>query len=137
VTSARPANSTLKSIWCGSVSDMDSSRISSPTTPGRARAPALARGLERDWENALGALAEAEAELELRERQRPRTLTDQERQQLLALGADLGRVWSAPTTTDRDRKQLLRCVIEGVSVDVAREKRRATLTLRWRGGAGR
>jgi DNA invertase Pin-like site-specific DNA recombinase len=95
----------------------------------------VARGLERDWEKALGALAEAEAELELRERQRPRTLTDQERGQLLALGADLGRVWSAPTTTDRHRKQLLRTLIEEVIVDVAREERRATLTLRWQGGA--
>ena len=77
----------------------------------------VARGLERDWENALSELAKAEAELALREQQRPRTLTDQERERLLALGADLGRVWSAPTTTDRDRKQLLRCLIEEVTID--------------------
>jgi hypothetical protein len=95
----------------------------------------VARGLERDWEQALAALAAAEAELALRERQRPRTLTPAEREQLLALGADLGRVWSAPTTTDRDRKQLLRCLIEEVILDVAREERRATLIMRWRGGA--
>jgi DNA invertase Pin-like site-specific DNA recombinase/DNA-directed RNA polymerase subunit RPC12/RpoP len=95
----------------------------------------VARGLERDWEKALAALAEAEAELQLRERQRPRTLTDQERAQLLALGSDLGRVWSAPTTTDRDHKQLIRCLIEEVIVDVNRQERRATLTLRWQGGA--
>jgi hypothetical protein len=95
----------------------------------------VARGLERDWEQKLAALAAAEAELELRERQRPRTLTAAEREQLPGLGTDLGRVWSAPTTTDRDRKQLLRCLIEEVIVDVAREQRRATLTVRWRGGA--
>ena len=95
----------------------------------------VARGLERDWERALTALAEAEAELALRERERPRTLTPEEREQLLALGSDLGRVWSAPTTTDRDRKQLLRCLIEEVILDVSREERRATVTLRWRGGA--
>jgi DNA invertase Pin-like site-specific DNA recombinase len=95
----------------------------------------VARGLERDWEQALGALATAEAELSLREHQRPRTLTAAERERLLALGADLGRVWSGPTTTDRDRKQLLRCLIEEVILDVAREERRATLTVRWRGGA--
>ena len=95
----------------------------------------VARGLERDWERALTALAEAEAELALRERERPRTLTPEEREQLLALGSDLGRVWSAPTTTDRDRKQLLRCLIEEVILDVSREERRATITLRWRGGA--
>ena len=33
----------------------------------------VARGLERDWENALGELAKAEAELALREQQRPRS----------------------------------------------------------------
>ena len=95
----------------------------------------VARGLERDWERALGALAEAEAELALREQQRPRTLTSGEREQLLALGSDLGRVWSAPTTTDRDRKQLLRCLIEEVILNVNREERRAIVTLHWRGGA--
>ena len=95
----------------------------------------VARGLERDWEKALGALAQAEAELTLREQQRPKTLTAQEREQLLALGADLGRVWAAASTTDRDRKQLLRCLIEEVVLDVAREKRQATVTIRWQGGA--
>ena len=44
-------------------------------------------------------------------------------------------MWSAPTTTDRDRKQLLRCLIEEVIIDVNREQRRATVTMRWRGGA--
>jgi DNA invertase Pin-like site-specific DNA recombinase len=95
----------------------------------------VARGLERDWEHALTELANAEAELALREQQRPRTLTPAEREQLLTLGADLGRVWAAPTTTDRDRKQLLRCLIDDVILDVAREQRRATVTIRWKGGA--
>jgi DNA invertase Pin-like site-specific DNA recombinase len=95
----------------------------------------VARGLERDWEHALGELAKAEAELALREQQRPRALTDEERGQLLALGADLGRVWAAPTTTDRDRKQLLRALIEEVTIDANHQERRATVTIRWRGGA--
>jgi DNA invertase Pin-like site-specific DNA recombinase len=95
----------------------------------------VARGLERDWEHALAELAKAEAELALREQQRPRTLTEDERERLLALGADLGRVWSAPTTTDRDRKQLLRCLIEEVTIDADKQQRRATVTIRWQGGA--
>ena len=95
----------------------------------------VARGLERDWEHALGELAKAEAELALREQQRPRALTEEERERLLALGADLGRVWAAPTTTDRDRKQLLRCLIEEVTIDADKQARRATVTIRWKGGA--
>lgn len=95
----------------------------------------VARGLESDWEQALAALQTAESELARREQSRPRTLTDTEREQLLSLGSDLGRVWAAPTTSDRDRKQLVRCLIEEVIVDVVAEQRRATLTIRWCGGA--
>ena len=62
-------------------------------------------------------------------------LTPSEREQLLSLGADLGRVWAAPTTSDRDRKQLLRCLIEEVILDVQRQHDRATVAIRWRGGA--
>jgi hypothetical protein len=80
-------------------------------------------------------LAETEAELTLREHQRPQVLTDAEREQLLALGGDLGRVWAAPTTTDRDRKQLLRSLIDEVILDVQREQDQATVTIRWKGGA--
>ena len=95
----------------------------------------VARGLERDWESALQELAKAEAELALRQQQHPRTLTKQEREGLLALGTDLGRVWSAPTTTDRDRKQLIRCLIDEVILNVDRDKDQATVTIRWHGGA--
>jgi DNA invertase Pin-like site-specific DNA recombinase len=95
----------------------------------------VARGLERDWEKALSKLGDAEAELTLREHQRPRVLTDTEREQLLALGSDLGRVWAAPTTSDRDRKQLLRTLVEEVILDVQREQDQATVTIRWKGGA--
>jgi len=95
----------------------------------------VARGLERDWEQALTELAKAEAELALREQQQPRALTEHERERLLTLGTDLGRVWSAPTTTDRDRKQLLRTLIEEVTLDANHQERRATVTLRWKGEA--
>jgi hypothetical protein len=51
------------------------------------------------------------------------------------MGADLGQVWQAPTTTDRDRKELLRTLLEEIVVDIDRETGQARLTLRWRGGA--
>ena len=50
------------------------------------------------------------------------------------LGTDLGQVWAASTTTDRDRKELLRTLLEEVSIAVKREQANASLTLRWRGG---
>ena len=95
----------------------------------------VARGLEAEWERCLGALAAAEAELARRTAQQPRTLSPQERQRLEAVGADLERVWNAPTTTDQDRKGLLRSLLEEVVIAVNREQACARLTLRWRGGA--
>jgi hypothetical protein len=52
-----------------------------------------------------------------------------------ALGSDLRRVWDATTTTDRDRKQLLRTLLEEVVLNLKRAEGHAHLTLRWRGGA--
>jgi hypothetical protein len=51
------------------------------------------------------------------------------------LGADIRQVWTAPTTTDRDRKELLRTLLEEVIFDLKRAEGVAHLKLRWRGGA--
>jgi DNA invertase Pin-like site-specific DNA recombinase len=95
----------------------------------------VARGLEAEWEQRLRDLAQAETDLAQREQQRRRTVPPIDRQALRALGADLRRVWAAPTTTDRDRKAVLRSLLEEVIVAVDRAEFRADLTLRWRGGA--
>jgi excisionase family DNA binding protein len=94
----------------------------------------VARGLEAEWEQCLRSSEVAEQELARRERQRPPALTPAERSSIRALGQDVERVWSAPTTTDRDRKELLRTLLEEVLISVSREEKQATLTLRWRGG---
>jgi transposase len=94
----------------------------------------VARGLEAQWEARLREQGEAQAEMDRRQRQRPRRLRDDERAALLALGRDVRRVWSAPTTTDRDRKELLRALLEQVTFVVERARYRALLAIRWRGG---
>lgn len=68
-------------------------------------------------------------------RSRPATLSAEQNEAINALGDDVGRVWSAPTTTDRDRKELLRTLVEEVVVNVDRDEGRAGLVMRWRGGA--
>jgi DNA invertase Pin-like site-specific DNA recombinase len=94
----------------------------------------VARTLETQWEQRLDELAAAEAELLRRERNRPGPLTDQQREQILALGTDLKRVWEVSTTTDRDRKEILRTLLEEVNVCVERTANQAHLLLRWQGG---
>jgi len=97
----------------------------------------VARGLETDWEHALTDLAAAQAELARREAARPTALTTEERAAILSLGDDLDRVWTAPTTTDKDRKQLLRTLLEEVNITVERDHGhgQARLVARWKGGA--
>jgi hypothetical protein len=94
----------------------------------------VARGLEVRWEDRLQELQAAEAELARRQTSQPRALTPAERRQLLGLGEDLRCVWSAATTTDRDRKQLLRALLEEVLVAIPTPGQTAHITLRWHGG---
>lgn len=94
----------------------------------------VSRGLESQWEQSLRALEQAQAELAQRQQQRPHALTDEERRSLLGLSGDLSRVWHAASTTSRDKKELLRTLLEEVSISVYREQYRALVKLRWRGG---
>jgi DNA invertase Pin-like site-specific DNA recombinase len=97
----------------------------------------VARGLEAAWEHALRELAGAEAELARAQTARPAPLTTEQKQAILALGDDLGAVWDATTTTDKDRKQLLRALLEEVNITLHRDDPGpcAALVLRWKGGA--
>lgn len=72
--------------------------------------------LHADWERCLKALDDAKQEFERRQRDRPRLLNATDRDAILALGADLRRVWDTPTTAARDKKELLRAVLEEVMV---------------------
>lgn len=94
----------------------------------------VARGLEADWEKTLAALAAAEAELTRREKRCPAALSASERAMVLALGDDLNGIWAAPTTTDKDRKQLLHTLLDEVIITITADDagRRAELQIRWR-----
>jgi DNA invertase Pin-like site-specific DNA recombinase len=94
----------------------------------------VARTLETEWDKRLSELTRAQAELARREGQRPGPLTNEQREKIRALGADLKHVWEAPTTADRDRKELLRTLLEEVNITVERAESKAHLVLRWRGG---
>ncbi|MGE5946361.1 MAG: helix-turn-helix domain-containing protein [Betaproteobacteria bacterium] len=91
--------------------------------------------MEAEWERCLRELDHAKTELARRQQQRPQALDPTARQALLRLGSDIEHIWSAPTTAPRDRKELLRTLLEDVTISVHREMYRPHLTLRWRGGA--
>jgi len=95
----------------------------------------VARNLERHWETKLRAVEEAEQEFEAWRRRHGTVLTDEDRQQILALGEDLSKLWAAPTTTNADRKQIIRLIIKDVVLDQKRERGKLWFKINWQTGA--
>src|SRR3954465_1705860 len=95
----------------------------------------VARTLEGALETALAELDRPQGKLPALEQASPAPLTDQERAALARLARDLPRVWNAPTSTDPDRKELLRTLVSDVIITVQRADRRADVELCWEGGA--
>jgi DNA invertase Pin-like site-specific DNA recombinase len=95
----------------------------------------VARTLETEWEKKMQDQRAAEAELARKEQEQRLQLTDVQRGQIRALGSDLKRVWEAATTTDRDRKDLLRSLLEEVKINVLTEQNKAHVVLCWKTSA--
>lgn len=91
----------------------------------------VGRTLEQRWELALGQSLEAEAARERALETRPRQLTADERQRIVALSEDLPAVWNASSTTNADRKEILRCLVERVVVHVQADSERVDVTIHW------
>ena len=95
----------------------------------------VARQLERAWEDKLAAQQQLEATYRRSANQQPRVLTDPERAAIRRLAADVPALWHAPTTTDADRKAIIRHVVEQVTVTVHGDSERVAVTVNWAGGA--
>lgn len=95
----------------------------------------VARTLERALESRLSEQRQAERDLLAQRARRPVQLTEDELAWLSRAGADVQAIFEAPTTSFRDRKQLLRAILTEVVVTIDAEKRTADLTLIWQGGS--
>jgi DNA invertase Pin-like site-specific DNA recombinase len=93
----------------------------------------VAAELERRWNEALATAREIEARLGERNATRLEVGLE-ERGRLLALGADLRRLWDHPATTAALKKRLLRTVLEEIVVNTSADPPRVHLRLHWVGG---
>jgi excisionase family DNA binding protein len=95
----------------------------------------VARTLERALESRLANQRQAERDLLAQQARRPVQLTEDELTWLSRAGADVKAIFDAPTTSFRDRKQLLRAILTEVVVTIDDDKRTAALKLIWQGGS--
>jgi DNA invertase Pin-like site-specific DNA recombinase len=95
----------------------------------------VVRQLERAWEEKLAAQQQLDQAYQRFTREQPRLLTPAEQAMIRQLAADLPALWDAPTTTDADRKAIVRQLVERVTVAVQGASERVAVTITWAGGA--
>src|SRR6266481_123714 len=88
----------------------------------------VARSLERDWNEKLTEVEQLQREYAVLPKPTALLITPQDRQRILALAQNVPVVWHAPTTSQAERKQLLRYLIK----DVTLSKREQVIEVRIR-----
>jgi DNA invertase Pin-like site-specific DNA recombinase len=92
----------------------------------------VADSLEADWNQKLRALATAQEEYERQRQGEGLLLDEQKRAQILALATDFPLLWQDPATPHRERKRMVRLLLEDVTLLRTEE---VVAHLRFRGGA--
>ena len=91
----------------------------------------VADSLEADWNDALRALQAAREDYERASAAAAATLTDQLKDQIRSLATDFPALWSNPHTAQRDRKRMVRLLVDDVTLH---KTDRIHLHVRLRGG---
>ena len=94
----------------------------------------VADALEADWNDKIRSVTKAQEEYE-RQRQADRTLVDEEsKEQILSLATDFHKLWRDPKTPNRERKRMVRLLIEDVTLTKADQIK---VQIRFKGGASK
>jgi DNA invertase Pin-like site-specific DNA recombinase len=94
----------------------------------------VADSLEADWNEKLRHLNEAQERYRQQQQADRAVLDDEQRARILALANDVPRLWRDPATPDRERKRMLRLIIDDVTLVKGKE---LVVHVRFRGGATR
>ena len=95
----------------------------------------VARSLERAWEERLRRADQIEQEYNAWRREQAVSISESDRQEILALGEDLPRLWHAASTRSADRKYIVRLVIKEVTLDQKRRRGYVWIRVIWQTGA--
>ena len=94
----------------------------------------VASELERRWNEKLERVNHLEKAFVQAEQESQWNITPQERQTIKELSQNLPLVWGAETTTDQERKRLLRMAIASVQLDGVNKTGEIGVQVRWRSG---
>ena len=91
----------------------------------------VAGTLEADWDNALRELAAAQDDYDRASNAARALLSDDQKSKIRALASDFPALWADPVTPQRERKRMVRLLIEDVTIDKADV---VNIHVRFRGG---
>jgi DNA invertase Pin-like site-specific DNA recombinase len=94
----------------------------------------VARSLEQRWETALGHERAAQEAHDRFQSEKPIELTHEERRSLEELSRDIPALWRSPETTPRQRQEIVRCLVERVTITVSPTKQQVDVAICWAGG---
>ena len=94
----------------------------------------VASELERRWNEKLERVARLEQAYSQAEQEAEWHITPEERKTIQELSQNLPLVWNSPSTTNQERKQLLRLAIESVQLDGVSQPGQIEIQIRWRSG---
>lgn len=92
----------------------------------------VARNLELRWNEKLAEVAKVQEEYDRYLIQRSWRPTQQDKDDILVLSKELPRVWNMTTTTSKERKRILRMLIEDITVFAESRNPDMRLGIRWR-----
>jgi DNA invertase Pin-like site-specific DNA recombinase len=92
----------------------------------------VAESLESQWNDKLCALEKAKEEYERLCREDSVAMTEQNQEEIRALATDFPRLWRSPHVAHRDRKRMIRLLIEDVTLVVGEH---IAVHVRFKGGA--
>jgi DNA invertase Pin-like site-specific DNA recombinase len=94
----------------------------------------VAASLEKRWEELLVQQQQLQEEYDRFARETPHRFTDEESARITALASDIPALWHAAGTSNAHRKQIIRCLVERVTVHVRCDCELVDVTIRWAGG---
>jgi DNA invertase Pin-like site-specific DNA recombinase len=92
----------------------------------------VADALEADWNDKLRVYKESQERYEKQREEARAELSEEQRAQIAAIATDFPALWGDPKTPHRERKRMVRLLIEDVTL---KKRQKITIHVRFKGGA--
>ncbi len=94
----------------------------------------VAAELEKQWELALGVVRKSEEAMNRFLLEQPAELTASQKESIRDLASNFFTLWNCETTSQKDRQDLVRILIDHIVVDVVEKSECIDVTVHWAGG---